>query len=356
MQRARYHSGDLRCFALLFAFCCGTLLAQSPLQRAVELTRAGRYAEARKIIEGVGEPSDPAQKIAFHRLRAAIASGLNEPQAAMTEMEAALALAPNDSNLLLATAAAEMLNGSFQSALVHVQATNSSPARERLIGQIEQHLCDHAVELIKHAQFEPAIAELKEARAAVPKSAMLLVLLGIANYGYGFSDDAILALNDAIDADPRSHSGEPVLAKIVLQSSAAPSDRTSRQLCAWNDIVCAAVDLRRARASGNTALFAKATDVLERAPRSDAVRSCELARAYEWQNRLNDARRELENCVHLDGNPQNHYRLGILYQRLGESALAAQEMARRAELLKTMSEETALASAALSASQITKQY
>ena len=77
-------------------------------------------------------------------------------------------------------------------------------------------------------------------------------------------------------------------------------------------------------------------------------RVCEVARAYEWQNRFIDARREMESCVRLDGTPQNHYRLGVLYQHLGETALAAQEMARRAELLKTMSEGTALASSALS--------
>lgn len=345
---------DLRYLALVLAFCCITLLAQSPLQRAVELTRAGKYAEARKAMDGVPEPADPAQKIAFHRLRAAIASGLNEPQTAMAEMESALALEPHDSKLLLATAAAEMLNGSFQLALAHAQAADNSSAREDLIAQIEQHLYEHAVELITQAQFEAAIAELKEAHVALPKSATLLVLLGIAQYGYGFSDEAISALNDAIDLDPASRVAQPVLAKIVLQSSAAPSERTTRQLCAWNGIICAAVDLRRARVSGDTALFVKATDVLKRAPGSDPVRSCELARGYEWQGQLNDARRELQNCVRLDGSPQNHYRLGLLYQRLGETALAAQEMARRAELLKSMSEETALASSALKTAQITK--
>src|SRR5690348_3908371 len=50
-------------------------LAQPALERAVSLTREGRYAEARKAIEGVGEPSDIHRRIAFHRLKAAIASG-----------------------------------------------------------------------------------------------------------------------------------------------------------------------------------------------------------------------------------------------------------------------------------------
>jgi tetratricopeptide (TPR) repeat protein len=238
--------------------------------------------------------------------------------------------------------------------LAHAQAADNSPTRERLIAQIEQPLCDHAVDLIKRAQFQSAIAVLKQAHAALPKSARLLALLGVAEYGYGFSEDAIAMLNDAIDLDPASHMAEPVLAKIVLQSSAAPSDRTKRQLCAWNEIVCAAVNLRRARASGNKVSLENATETLERAPSGDPVRVCELARAYEWQNRLSDARREMEVCIRLDGTPQNHYRLGLLYQRLGETALAAQEMARRTELLKIMSEETALASSALS--DVSKHY
>src|SRR5258707_46482 len=82
--------------------------AQSSLERAVTLTRAKQYAEARNLLQAVSEPAPTAQRIAFHRLKAAIAAGLNEPGAAASEMQLALAVAPEDAALLFATAVAEL--------------------------------------------------------------------------------------------------------------------------------------------------------------------------------------------------------------------------------------------------------
>jgi tetratricopeptide (TPR) repeat protein len=294
-------------------------------------------------------------------------------------METALALAPQDSGLLLATAASEMACGAFEQALAHAQSANLTAAREALVGDIQEGLGSvraavdaykHAIELapdeeryrvalalerIKHAEFDIADAELSEAHRSLPNSYRISTLLAISQYGAGYSDEAILGLNEAIDAGAKTHAIEPILARIVLQSSAVPSSRTSKQLCAWNTTVCAALDLRRARVSVDKALLAEAISSLQRAPEADPVRACELGRAYEWEQRLMDARRELEKCVRLDGSPQNHYRLGLLYGRMGLKDLASQQMARRAELLKSMSEETALARSALTQAEVEKQ-
>ena len=88
-----------------------TLLAQSPLEKAVELTRRREYVLAQRVMAGVPEPSQPNQRVAFHRLKAAIASGLGHPAVAAQEMQSALTLAPNDAALLLATAVSEMQAG-----------------------------------------------------------------------------------------------------------------------------------------------------------------------------------------------------------------------------------------------------
>lgn len=76
----------------------------------MELTRQGQYSEARKVLQDFPAPDSVPQRIAFYRLfyrlKAAIASGLREPHIASSEMEQALALAPGDSDLLMAVALA----------------------------------------------------------------------------------------------------------------------------------------------------------------------------------------------------------------------------------------------------------
>jgi hypothetical protein len=106
-------------------------LAQSPLEQAVTLARAQRYAEARKVLENAAEPSGVPQRIAYHRLKAAVASGLGEPANAAGEMRAALELAPTDSGLLAATAG---LQAGGRTALAHARAAGNTPAAQALIG------------------------------------------------------------------------------------------------------------------------------------------------------------------------------------------------------------------------------
>jgi hypothetical protein len=113
------------------------------------------------------------------------------------------------------------------------------------------------------------------------------------------------------------------------------------QLCGWNVTVCSALKLRAARESGDARIQTEAIAGLERAPQNDVIARCELARAREWTNRLPEARTEMEKCVAADPSPQNHYRLGIIYQRLGLADLAKKQMELRQQLLAQMSEQTA---------------
>jgi len=59
----------------------------------------------------------------------------------------------------------------------------------------------------------------------------------------------------------------------------------------------------------------------------------------------------MEECVRLDPSPQNHYRLGLLYEKLGLSELAHKEIELRTQTLQRMSEETAMWLKALQASE-----
>src|SRR5205823_5575490 len=68
---------------------------------------------------------------------------------------------------------------------------------------------------------------------------------------------------------------------------------------------------------------------LKRAPAESAVARCELGRVYQAAGRWAEARAEFEMCVRLDPAPENYYRLGLVYSRLGLVHLARKQMELR---------------------------
>ena len=253
----------------LGAFWCGCLLAQSPLEQAVTLARQKRYDEADQLIATAAEPSSIPQRIAYHRLKAAIASGLGENLKAVSEMRSALALNPHEASLLLATALAEFQARDLDGALAHAQDPPPSPSSYALIGDIQEKRGDYSkavsayrsaiklapgeeeyrvalgFELIQHQAFRPAIDILEQSVPLFPKSAKLRTLLGIAQYANGDTKQSITSLEDAIEVDRNLDSSYRCLSKIVLQSSTSPSVRTlgysahgtnrfaARSTCVW---------------------------------------------------------------------------------------------------------------------------
>ncbi len=339
--------------------------AQSPLEQAVTLARERRYAEARKVLEGVPEPEAIPQRIAFHRLKAAVASGLGEAAAAVDEMRAALALEPGDPGLLAAAAAAELQSGRLDEALAHARAGGNTAVAQALVGDIqekrgayveaarayqaavalapgeERYRMALALELVEHHTFEPAVAVLAQAAALFPKSAKIRTLLGVAQYAAGRYDEAEAALTDAIAIDPALEPVYGYLAQVALEATTVPPERTLKAICRREPAVCAALKSRAARETGDAALEAQAVAELKRAPSGSAVARCELGRVYQSSGQLAEARKELEACVRLDPSPQNHYRLGLIYSRLGLAEQARNEMALRKEAEERKSAETA---------------
>lgn len=363
----------MRAVVAIWVFLATYAAAQSSLQQAAEQARQGHYREARTLLQGVPEPGDLSQRIAFHRLKAAVATGLNEPVAALDEIKAALALAPSNPSLLLAASVAELNAGQLDDALSHAQAAPESATREALLGDIQEKRGDVplaiaayeaavriapdqeryalalGLELVQHQDVAKALESLQASAILFPKSAKIQSLLGIAQYAQGYPEDAIRSLEKAIAADPKFPGAYGVLAKIVLQSSAPPPSRAVQDLCSWNRVVCGAVQLRVARERGDTALQTRSLAALKLAGPHDPIGRCELARGYEWTGDLQQARREMETCVELDPSPQNHYRLGLLYRKLGLADLAQEEMEQRNTILQRMSEQTALGLAVLQA-------
>jgi Tfp pilus assembly protein PilF len=296
-----YDTGTVRVTSIIVVTVCA--LAQSPLERAVTLAREGRYAEAGTMLSGVPEPRETGQRIAFHRLRAAVASGLGEGVRAAEEMRAALELAPADPNLLLATAAAELQAGQLDDALKHARAASDTAVARALIGDIhekrgeyleaanayqaaiavapdrEQFRIALALELVEHHTFEPAIEVLQQAAPKFPKSARIRTLLGIAQYAAGDLGSAESSLADALELDPKLEPAYAYLAQLALETSSAPRDRTLHTLCMRTGPVCEALKLRVAHQNGDFALQAEALAGLRGAPTGSAIARCELARA-----------------------------------------------------------------------------
>ena len=327
---------------LLLAVLClaATAAPQSDgerIQRAIELTRAKQYTEGAAELKGVAEPEGAAQRITFHRLKAAIASGLGEPREAVEEMREALRVAPQDASLKLATAVAETALADYEEKRGDfVSAAHAYQRAVELAPDQEQYRLNLALELVQHQTFEPAIAVLEQAAPRFPKSARIRTLLAVADYAVAQTDEAVSRLVEALQIDPAFDPARDYLSRIVLDSSAPPDSTAVESLCRRTDAICAAAELRRDRDSTNAF---RELQIAARTMPNNVVARCELGRAYDWREEWDRARTEMEACVRLDSSAQNHYRLARIYNRLGLSELAQQQMAAQKETARRAGEE-----------------
>ena len=189
------------------------------LQWAVVLARLHRYKEAQSALAGLTPPSEPEERVGFHRLKASVASGLGNPSAAASEMEKALALQPQDAGLTMATAVAELqsenwrraaslaeplysrtrdpqaglvlleaqlgMNGDFHKTLESLHASQLKPAEELAF---RQRLAEV---LISHGEFSASIEELTRAVELDPNRGDLAYNLALAQFKAGRLDDSL---------------------------------------------------------------------------------------------------------------------------------------------------------------------
>jgi tetratricopeptide (TPR) repeat protein len=154
------------------------------LKQAIQLTREHHYAEAESALNGVPPPANPAQKVAFFRLKAAIASGLGHFAAAAEDMAAAAALAPEDQGLRMAAGIARLQ----EQVENH---TNPGPTLKRLRSEslppeqaIDIRL--RLAEILSGANlFSEAARDFAAASALAPDRADLLYNLALAHFRSG---------------------------------------------------------------------------------------------------------------------------------------------------------------------------
>lgn len=423
------------------------------LKRAVQLTREHRYSEADAVIKGVPPPANPAQKIAFYRLKAAIASGLGHfsnaaedmeaasslgpddidlrlaagiarlqadvethtkpattlerlrsetvsgPQAldirlrmgeilsrandfseAATDFEAASALAPERTDLLFNLALARFRAGQWDMALISAERAKTledSGSLEILIGDIqekrgdalsavhsyqaavtlepseESHRLALGLELLRHQTFDGALVVFNQASTLFPNSVRVKILLGLTYYFVDRSADAVHTLLEAAQLDPQGETAARYLGEITLQDTSDPEPEAVAQVCKfadehpWNktaDAFCGGILLRIARGNEDAP---RKPEILRRlqhaahvAPKEPVAR-CQLGKAYEWAERWQQARPEMEACVRLDpDSPDGHYQLSRIYRRLGLMTLANQQTSHQQAATLRQSEES----------------
>jgi tetratricopeptide (TPR) repeat protein len=191
-------------FSLIVLALVGSALGELPpqnesnlaIRQAVQLARDHRYAEAEATLKGVSAPADPAQKIAFYRLRAAIASGLGHFAAAAENMDNAARLAPENQDLRLAAGIAR-LQEQVENHLNLVQ-TLKRLRSETLPPQQAVDIRLHLAEILSRANlFSEAAVDFAAASALAPDRGDLLYDLALANFRAVHLDDALASAEHA---------------------------------------------------------------------------------------------------------------------------------------------------------------
>jgi Flp pilus assembly protein TadD len=192
---------------------------QIRMEWAVVLARLHKYKEAQNALSGLSPPGDREERIGFHRLKASVELGMGNKAAAASEMEDALALKPDEMDLIVATAVANLQAERWQRAasLAETAYSRGGGPRAGLIlmeAQLEMHGDFHrtlemlratklsvaeglafrqqlAEVLIAHGEFPEAIGELKRAAELDPSRAELNYNLALAQFKSGLLDDAL---------------------------------------------------------------------------------------------------------------------------------------------------------------------
>lgn len=157
---------------------------------ATVLAELHRYPEAASAINGVPAPKPAKERLAFLRLKAAIASGSGKPDEAAREMESALTLAPESTSVRLAAGITELQASHWSRAAellrpVYLSTRNAGVGLDLLQAEIHSH-ADFSSTLDSLRAGSPA--DEPPAETAHLRSAIGDVLLRAGHYSEALKD------------------------------------------------------------------------------------------------------------------------------------------------------------------------
>lgn len=369
----------IRVSLLCLAACAlGARTASGQIDAAVALARQHQYKEAEAALRQATPPKGGPQLIAFHRLKAAIASGNGDAAAGAGEMRLALEIAPDDPALLFATGVSEAQAGLLDAALDHLRQAarlRDSAALESVMGDVQEKkgdslaalksyqaavaLAPHeeeyrfglALELLRHQTMDPALSVLEKGVKDFPRSARLRIGLSVAYFLVDRDEAASRTLLDAIKMNPDSALAAAYLGEMQLAQTAPPDPAAVEELCHFADAhpgsghaqaVCGGLLLRQDKPA-----LSRLQTATKLAP-DDAIARCQLGQALEKDQNWMAARHHLEACANLQPtSAEAHYRLARTYRKLGLPDLAKQQDRLRADADRQQSAENEQRYAAL---------
>lgn len=243
------------------------------------------------------------------------------------------------------TAELHNLLGDVEEREGHVQQSVAQYETAARMDPSEQNLFDLANELLLHRGFQPALKVLDFATQKYPRSARLHVALGVAHYSLGQYDQAIDALCQAVDLNPKDTRALDFLGKmydVAPDKAGEVTQRLARFAQEYPDNAAAnyyyALSLRRRTTQGASAGAEREAERLLRKAAtlnpSWADAHYQLGLLYEDESQTGGAIREYRITVRLQPDfAKAHYRLARLYEKQGDRQLAQAEI-RAFEALK----------------------
>lgn len=210
----------------------------------------------------------------------------------------------------------------------------------------EKNLFDLGNFLVSHNAPAEALKVLQYAGSQFPRSAKIKVATGVALYAVGSYADAVAALCEAIDLDPKDPRPVSFLEKMYDIAPGMERDvsrRMERFVALYPNNASAqlfyGLSLLRVAEAGDASVDLTVVEkALATASRLDPKRAeprYQLGILFERQGRLQDAVGEYEAAIRLKSDSASlYYRLGKLYGRLGSKEKSRQALARYQELRK----------------------
>ncbi len=220
----------------------------------------------------------------------------------------------------------------------HVQQSAEQYETAARMDPSEKNLFDLANELLLHRGFQPALKVLEFATQKYPRSAKLRVGLGVAHYSLGQYDQALNALCQAVDLDPKDTRALDFLGKMYDVAPEKGDEVTSRLARFAREYpgnpaanYYYALSLRkRTTGAESAAADHEAERLLLKAVQLSpawADAHYQLGLLYEDESMPDDAIRQYRTAVRIRPElAKAHYRLARLYEKKGQRQLAQAEL------------------------------